>query len=183
MALHIPSIRLLTFVLSICLQFTFVLTAPRPLFHKSSIRHATHRTRNLPRASTLHSYHPISSYEVSHIRVDICVRVLNDLWKTYGSGLSHPLSNRDDVTLQDAAAAFVQSRLGVQSHSVFVQSAFEGEVTKHAYIKQRINNLTVANAVANVAFNQANEVVAFGSSFVPDGWFSSRLLRLSRLKP
>lgn len=37
------------------------------------------------------------------------------------------------------------------------------------YIKQHINGLPVANAVANVAFNKANKVVAFGSSFLTNG--------------
>jgi extracellular elastinolytic metalloproteinase len=52
-----------------------------------------------------------------------------------------------------------------------VHAAFEGEVASHAFIKQRVNNITVANAVANVAFDKNNRVIAFGTSFVSTGGF------------
>ena len=82
------------------------------------------------------------------------------------NGIDHPLSKRSDATLEDSAIAFVQSRSGVGSDAVHVRSTFNSETASHVYVKQRLNGVPVANAVANVAFNKANKVAAFGSSFV-----------------
>ena len=106
--------------------------------------------------------------------VTYCFLRLAHIHQTYDSGLDHPLAKRADATLSDSASAFVQNRVGIHSHSLLVHSAYAGEVAKHAYMKQRVNNLTIANAVANVAFNNANQVVAFGSSFVTDGQYLYR---------
>ena len=76
------------------------------------------------------------------------------------------MSKRSDASVEDSAVAFVQSRHGVDSDAVHVRSSFEGETASHVYFKQAVNGVPVANAVANVAFNKANKVVSFGSSFV-----------------
>ena len=47
-----------------------------------------------------------------------------------------------------------------------VRSTFEGQHASHVYVKQQANGIPFANAVANVALNKDNKVVAFGSSFV-----------------
>lgn len=47
-----------------------------------------------------------------------------------------------------------------------VKSTSEADEIKHAYIQQKVNGVPYANAVANVAFNKDDKVVAFGSSFV-----------------
>ncbi len=47
-----------------------------------------------------------------------------------------------------------------------VRSSFTGEHASHVYVKQQTNGIPFANAVANVALNKDNKVVAFGSSFV-----------------
>ena len=47
-----------------------------------------------------------------------------------------------------------------------MKSTAETDGAKHAYIRQRVNGVPFANAVANVAFNDEDKVVAFGSSFV-----------------
>ncbi|KAI0363435.1 hypothetical protein BV20DRAFT_958322 [Pilatotrama ljubarskyi] len=109
---------------------------------------ATHRTREISRDFKIETYHPESSYE------------------TFGEGIEHPLSKRADASIEDAAAAFVQSRVGVASDAVHVRSSFEGEAASHVYLKQKLNGIPLANAVANVALNKDNKVVAFGSSFV-----------------
>ncbi|KAI0777812.1 Fungalysin metallopeptidase-domain-containing protein [Trametes elegans] len=113
-----------------------------------SAKYATHRTREISRDLKIEAYNPESTYE------------------TFGEGIDHPLSKRADASFEDAAAAFVQSRVGVDSDAVHVRSSFEGEAAKHVYIKQKLNGIPFANAVANVAFNAEGKVVAFGSSFV-----------------
>ncbi|PSS15399.1 hypothetical protein PHLCEN_2v3275 [Hermanssonia centrifuga] len=47
-----------------------------------------------------------------------------------------------------------------------LHATHEGDVARYAYFKQTINGISVANAVANVALNKANKLVAIGSSFV-----------------
>jgi extracellular elastinolytic metalloproteinase len=102
--------------------------------------------------------------------------------KTFGAGISHPLRKRG-ASLKESSEAFIASHLGVTRSSAVFHSGFAGDVASHAYAKQVIvsialsptcaiqistlqNNIPVANAVANVAFNTDDKVVAFGSSFV-----------------
>ena len=67
--------------------------------------------------------------------------------------------------------AFVESHLGIQSEDVVVKSTSEADEIKHAYIQQKVNGVPYANAVANVAFNKDDKLVAFGHSFVtPSGY-------------
>ncbi|KAJ7155333.1 Fungalysin metallopeptidase-domain-containing protein [Mycena filopes] len=121
------------------------LAAPWPV----SSKHATHRVRNLARGLTLNTFHPESTYE------------------TFGEGIDHPLRKREEANLEDRTLAFIQSHLGVAADAVSFKSGFAGEVSEHAFVRQSINGVPVANAVANVAFNKDDKVVAFGSSFVP----------------
>ncbi|KAI0634676.1 Fungalysin metallopeptidase-domain-containing protein [Trametes polyzona] len=116
--------------------------------YPSNAKFATHRTREITRDFKIETYHPESSFE------------------TFGEGIEHPLSKRADASIEDSAIAFVQSRAGVDSDAVHVRSSFEGEAAHHVYVKQQLNGIPFANAVANVAFNKDNKVVAFGSSFV-----------------
>ncbi|KAJ7252047.1 Fungalysin metallopeptidase-domain-containing protein [Mycena rebaudengoi] len=112
-------------------------------------RHATHRLRSVGRGLKLNTFHPESTYE------------------TFGEGIDAPLAKRADVSLEERALAFVQSRAGLQAGpTVAYRSGFEGEAADHAYLRQTVNGIPVANAVANVAFNKDDKVVAFGSSFV-----------------
>ncbi|KAJ6620189.1 Fungalysin metallopeptidase-domain-containing protein [Mycena sp. CBHHK59/15] len=120
------------------------LAAPRPV----SSKHATHRVRSISPTLQLTTFHPASTFE------------------TFGEGIDHPLTKRADVNLEDRTLAFVQSHLGINADAVTFKSGFAGEVSEHAFVRQTIAGIPVANAVANVAFNNANKVVAFGSSFV-----------------
>ncbi|CAL1708409.1 unnamed protein product [Somion occarium] len=86
--------------------------------------------------------------------------------RTFGSGVDHPLSKRAGVTIGDSALAFIHKKLGLSDDDVRVRSSFESSGAAHAYVQQKLNGVPVANAVANVAFNRDNKVVAFGSSFV-----------------
>ncbi|KAF9446061.1 hypothetical protein P691DRAFT_794998 [Macrolepiota fuliginosa MF-IS2] len=138
-----PSSRLLAIVLLSAL-YPHVLTAPAP----TVFRAGTHQARIVGRGLELHTYHPPSTFE------------------TFGAGIDHPLSKRDNPDLQESSIAFIQSRLGVNSSAISYKSGFSGETAKHAYVKQIHNGIPVANAVANVAFNNDNKVVTFGSSFI-----------------
>ncbi|TFK72837.1 hypothetical protein BDN72DRAFT_283561 [Pluteus cervinus] len=134
-----------------------------PTFHKflttillavtyadASSRYATHRRRDIGPGVTLETYHPPTIYE------------------TYGDGMDHPAAKSASGSdgIEEAAISFVQSHLGVDQASVSFKSGFTGEAASHAYVKQAHNGIPFANAVANVAFNKADKVVAFGSSFV-----------------
>lgn len=46
------------------------------------------------------------------------------------------------------------------------RSGYAADTAKHAYVRQSYQGVPFANAVANVAFNHENKVVAYGSSFV-----------------
>ncbi|KAK7038838.1 hypothetical protein VNI00_010468 [Paramarasmius palmivorus] len=114
----------------------------------STLKHATHRKRDISNTLQLEVFHPLSTFE------------------TFDSGIDHPLSKRDDASLEDTALAFVKSHLQVGDGSVSFRSGFEGEVSSHAFVRQMHEGIPFANAVANVALNKANKVVSFGSSFV-----------------
>ncbi|CAA7257402.1 unnamed protein product [Cyclocybe aegerita] len=111
-------------------------------------KHSTHRTRNLARGLVLETYHPESTYE------------------TFDTGIDHPLSKRADFDLKDSAIAFVGSRLSLDSSAIKYKSGFAGQASSNAFLKQVHDGVPFANAVANIAFNNNNKVVAFGSSFV-----------------
>ncbi|KAH8101640.1 Fungalysin metallopeptidase-domain-containing protein [Cristinia sonorae] len=111
-------------------------------------KHATHHVREISSDLKLESYHPPTSYQ------------------TFGSGIDHPLRKRQDATVESSSVAFVESQLGVKTEEVNVKSTAETEEASHAYLQQKLNGIPFANAVANVAFNKNNQVVAFGSSFV-----------------
>jgi len=126
------------------------------------VKLATHRTRELKDGFKLEAYHPVSTYE------------------TFGEkGIEHSLSKRADASIEDSARAFVESHTGISSDSVNYKGGFSAETARHAYLKQTINGVTVANAVANVAFNHDNNVVAFGSSFVKPKKVSSAKAKIS----
>ncbi|KAM5541577.1 hypothetical protein V8D89_004767 [Ganoderma adspersum] len=114
-----------------------------------SLKHTTMQVRAIGADKTVESFHPESSFEI------------------FGAeGLDHPLSARAEFSLEDAAVSFVQSKLNITSDAVAYRTGYANDVVQHAYIHQQINGIPVANAVANVAFNKANKVVSFGSSFV-----------------
>ncbi|KAF9008256.1 Fungalysin metallopeptidase-domain-containing protein [Cyathus striatus] len=121
------------------------IAAPWP----SSSKFATHRVRSVRRDLELETYHPESTYE------------------TFGvDGLDHPLSKRADPSIEESTLAFLESYLNIDASDVKYKSGYSGEVTKQAYVKQSHNGVPFANAVANVAFNQNNKVISYGSSFV-----------------
>ena len=97
--------------------------------------------------------------------------------QTFGDeGFEHALTKRADATIEDSALAFIVSKLGISDSDVHFRSGYSAETVKHAYVKQLHEGIPFSNAVANVAFNHDNKVVAFGSSFVKP----SASLRLRR---
>ncbi|PIL32515.1 hypothetical protein GSI_05218 [Ganoderma sinense ZZ0214-1] len=114
-----------------------------------SLKHTTLQVRTIGAHKTVESFHPES------------------LFQTFGiDGIDHPLSARAEFSLEEAAVSFVQSKLNVTPNAAAYRTGYSNDVAQHAYIHQQINGIPIANAVANVAFNKANKVVSFGSSFV-----------------
>ncbi|KAG5641142.1 hypothetical protein DXG03_005893 [Asterophora parasitica] len=115
----------------------------------SESKHATHQTRIVGRGLKLAAFNPSSSYE------------------TFGTGVDHPLSKRAGTTrIEEATVSFVESHLKVNSTSIKYRTGYSGQAAKHAYVSQVHNGIPFANAVANIAYNHDDKVVAFGSSFV-----------------
>ncbi|KAG2009451.1 extracellular elastinolytic metalloproteinase [Coprinopsis cinerea AmutBmut pab1-1] len=89
------------------------------------------------------------------------------IFETYGEGetlVDGLLGSVSDIT--QGALNFVADRLGIDPAAVRYRSGFTSEIgTQHGYLHQVVNDIPVANAVANVAFKD-NKVVSFGSSFV-----------------
>ncbi|KAJ7100916.1 hypothetical protein B0H15DRAFT_464602 [Mycena belliarum] len=110
-----------------------------------SSTHSTHRTREIAPEVKLETYHPPGTYE------------------TFGEGVDHPLREQAGVTPKEASVAFIESRLGA---SAVYDRGYATDIVTHAYVKQTHDGIPFANAVANVTFNKADKVVAFGSSFV-----------------
>ncbi|KAJ7176314.1 Fungalysin metallopeptidase-domain-containing protein [Mycena crocata] len=128
-------------------QAVLATPAPESAPHASA-RHTTHRRRELPNGLTLESFHPAGTYE------------------TFGEGIDHPLRKRDGATLQESAVAFIEDKLSIKAENAAFTSGFSASHASHAYAKQSHDGISFVNAVANVAFNADDKVVAFGSSFV-----------------
>ncbi|KAI0667554.1 Fungalysin metallopeptidase-domain-containing protein [Trametes maxima] len=119
--------------------------APSP----GSLKHMSMQVRDVSHGLVVESFHPESLFE------------------TFGvDGIDHPISARDDFDVKDATVAFIQSRLNVQPKDITFRTSSSNDVAHHAFATQQINGVPVANAVANVAFNNAKKVVSFASSFV-----------------
>ncbi|KAI0088048.1 Fungalysin metallopeptidase-domain-containing protein [Irpex rosettiformis] len=119
------------------------IAAPWP----ANSKHATHQVREFNNLRVV-SYHPEVSYE------------------TFEAGIDHPLQKRATENLEDASVSAVHSRLGLGSDDVTFKSGYSAETANLGYVRQQINGVPVANAVANVAFNKDDKLVAFGHSFV-----------------
>ncbi|KDR76563.1 hypothetical protein GALMADRAFT_246959 [Galerina marginata CBS 339.88] len=124
---------------------TYAEAAPWPIY----ARHATHRTRHIGRRSMkIDSYHPKSTF------------------KTFGTNGTAFTSGNALVasSLKTSAVSFIGS-LGIAAENIEYKSGFSAGTSRVAYVKQSINGIPVANAVANVAFS-GDKVVSYGSSFV-----------------
>ncbi|KAJ7925318.1 Fungalysin metallopeptidase-domain-containing protein [Mycena leptocephala] len=133
-------------VLAVVCAAADALAAPWPA--PASFKHATNRLRVVGRGLQLDTFHPASAYE------------------TFGAGIDHGISKRADASLEERALAFMQAHLGVPAEAVAFGSGFASEFSDHAFLRQVIDGIPVGNAVANIAFNKHDKVVAIGSSFI-----------------
>ncbi|KAK7687628.1 hypothetical protein QCA50_008842 [Cerrena zonata] len=136
------------FFASVLLAVLYATTATLAVPFAPDAKYTTHRVRNVGRDLQIETYHPESTYE------------------TFGAGVEHALSKRADATVEDATVAYISEKLGVSDDNVHIRSTSFIDGVSHAYVQQTVNGIPVANAVANIAFNSENKVVAFGSSFV-----------------
>ncbi|KAI9453866.1 Fungalysin metallopeptidase-domain-containing protein [Lactarius psammicola] len=122
----------------------------------STSKHATHRTRTVGADGSLklETFHPESTFEGFGVE-----------------GLDHPLARRaGNFDIKAASVSFLASKLGIQQNDIQFRTSAKAEVAQHAFLKQQINGVPVANAVANIAFNDGGKVTSFSSSFVkPSG--------------
>ncbi|KAF9020455.1 hypothetical protein BDZ89DRAFT_958355 [Hymenopellis radicata] len=135
--------NVLSSVLLVIVYASSSIAAPWP----TDSKHTTHRVRHISRQLKLNTYHPRSTF------------------KSFGTGVDHPLSKRADATLGEMTTTFLATQLGVDVQKVAYRAGFAGEMASHAYLRQSHDGIPFANAVANVAM-QNNKVVSYGSSFV-----------------
>ncbi|KAH9020568.1 Fungalysin metallopeptidase-domain-containing protein [Lactarius pseudohatsudake] len=119
----------------------------------------THRTHYVGacRSLKLEAFHPKSTFEgfgvdgvVPHPRYGPYFRSIIDTGAALGA----------------AAVAFLASKLSVSEDGVHVRTSARGQAAHLVFLVQKINGVPVANAVANVAFNDHGKVLSYGSSFV-----------------
>ncbi|KAH9174148.1 Fungalysin metallopeptidase-domain-containing protein [Lactarius sanguifluus] len=116
---------------------------------------ATHRTHYVgdERSLKLEAFHPKSTFE------------------GYGVDgvVPHPRYGRYFRSTLDAGAAavsFLGHKLSVSEDSIHIRTSAQGQAAHHVFLVQKINGVPVANAVANVAFNDNGKVSSYSSSFV-----------------
>ncbi|KAL5486280.1 hypothetical protein ACEPAI_7326 [Sanghuangporus weigelae] len=147
-----------TYLALAALLLTSTLAAPWP----ASIKHATHQVRSLPNGIEVSTFSPPSQFEI------------------FGTGIDHPFSRRaEPADINDISVSFVSSRLGISEDEISFKKAFTGQTAKHAFLKQKIDGIEVANAVANVALNSDDKVVTFGANFVKPKSVSSTEPKIS----
>ncbi|KAH9029338.1 Fungalysin metallopeptidase-domain-containing protein [Lactarius deliciosus] len=116
---------------------------------------ATHRTHYVgaDRSLKLEAFHPKSTFE------------------GYGVDgvVPHPRYGRYFRSTLDpgaAAVSFLASKLSVSEDNVYVRTSAQGQAAHHVFLVQKIKGVPVANAVANVAFNDNGKVSSYSSSFI-----------------
>ncbi|KAF4616520.1 hypothetical protein D9613_008902 [Agrocybe pediades] len=136
---------------------TYVEAAPWPQFYK---RHGTHRLHTFgKRGLQIESYHPKSTFKTFGKEGKI-IETNALASNVTGNNLLASAA----PTLKDATFSFVKT-LGIGSDNVQWKSGFSAGDHKVAFLKQSINGIPLANAVANVAFN-GEKVVSYASNFV-----------------
>ncbi|KAI9439559.1 Fungalysin metallopeptidase-domain-containing protein [Lactarius indigo] len=115
----------------------------------------THRVHYLgaDKSFELEVFHPKSTFE----RFGVDGVDLLPTYQQYPRGTLEPGS---------AAVSFLAARLGISEDSVHLKTRAQGQVAHHVFLAQKIDGITVANAVANVGFNKHGKVSSFSSSFV-----------------
>ncbi|KAH8981294.1 Fungalysin metallopeptidase-domain-containing protein [Lactarius hatsudake] len=126
----------------------------------STSKYATHRARSLGADGSLklEIFHPESIFEGFGVE-----------------GIDHPLARRaGDFDIKAASVSFLASKLGIQQSDIHFRTSAKAEVAQHAFLKQQIDGVPVANAVANAAFSHDGKVLSFSSSFVKSSGSANR---------
>ncbi|KAG8771054.1 hypothetical protein FRC15_003655, partial [Serendipita sp. 397] len=86
---------------------------------------------------------------------------------TFGSGVATPLKKRGEPagSIEQSAASFIEDELKLDSSEYRIRSSASTETGGAVWVQQVVNGIPVANAVANVALNTNDDVVAFGANF------------------
>ncbi|KAI9434966.1 Fungalysin metallopeptidase-domain-containing protein [Lactarius indigo] len=118
----------------------------------SSFKPFTHRTHYVgaDRSLKLETYHPESIFKAS--------------FHLFLSSQFCFLTFR--IEIRAAAVSFLASELGISEDSIHPRASSQGQAARHVFMVQNINEVPVANAVANIAFNNDGKVSSFSSSFV-----------------
>ncbi|KAH9477315.1 Extracellular metalloproteinase MEP [Psilocybe cubensis] len=134
----------ISFITAAILATSYVEAAPFPEY----TRHATHMTRYIgKRALKLESYHPKSSFNV------------------FGEdGVTIKSRSVGPASLRDSAFDYLNTQ-GISSDKAAWGSGFTSGSTRVAYMKQAINGVPLANAVASIGFND-DKVVSYSTSFI-----------------
>ncbi|KAI9453868.1 Fungalysin metallopeptidase-domain-containing protein [Lactarius psammicola] len=146
--------KLLSSVLIALLYASNTSAAPGP----STSKHATHRTRTVgvDGSLKLETFHPESIFEGFGVE-----------------GLDHPLVRRaGDFDIKTASVSFLASKLGFHQSDIQFPLCVDSFLFRNRDDLEKMgkNGVPVANAVANVAFNDDGKVLSFSSSFVkPSG--------------
>jgi extracellular elastinolytic metalloproteinase len=107
--------------------------------------------------------------------------VSQSTFQTFGvAGTS--FAKRADATIQESTLALIKEKTGISAEAVHVTSTAQTDIGSVAYVRQHHNGIKFANAVANAAFNNNNNVVAFGSSFVKPDSIASSVSKISQEK-
>ncbi|KAG8826207.1 hypothetical protein FRC18_010116 [Serendipita sp. 400] len=113
-----------------------------------SSRFSTHRSRQIARDLHVESYHPPSVY------------------KTFqGSGFAPPVKRSVTASITDSATSFLAQELNMGADGFQIRATAATDMGTHVWAQRVVNGIPVANAVANVGFNTADNVVAFGANF------------------
>ncbi|KAG8831426.1 hypothetical protein FRC17_003162, partial [Serendipita sp. 399] len=110
---------------------------------------SNHRRRDVADGVSVESYHPTNIY------------------KTFGAGIATPLKKRGEPagSIEESAASFVEEQLSIDSSEYRIRSSASTETGGAVWVQRVVNGIPVANAVANVALNKNDDVVAFGANF------------------
>jgi extracellular elastinolytic metalloproteinase len=76
----------------------------------------------------------------------------------------------------------VQEKTGISAEAIKLTSIAQTDTGSVAYVRQQHNGTKFANAVANAAFNENGNVIAFGSSFVKPESIASSTPKISQEK-
>ncbi|KAH9053792.1 Fungalysin metallopeptidase-domain-containing protein [Lactarius vividus] len=154
--LRYPSIMVAfaTFLPSVLFSLLFVSTTSA-VPQSSGFNPSTHRTHYVgaDRSLKLETYHPESIFK----------RFGVDGTDPFPTSRRYPRNSPDTNA---AAVSFLASKLGISEDSVQFRASAQGQAAHHVFLVQKINGIPVANAVANVAFNNNGKVSSFSSSFV-----------------